>query len=327
MKKFYIPLLAIAAIVSCNKAEVLQVNSDNAIAFDTPFVENATKAMYSEENLFTSFKVYGTVSDGTQTSNIFAGVDVIGSGLGASGTWAYNEAYKQYWAEGKKYNFTALVGTALMDEITTDANGMPTSVTYSVAKQEDILYAKSDQYIGLAANNPTVEFTFNHLLSKAKFTFINGFESSSNMDVTISNIQITNAASTATVTLPDSWGAATSANATVEFGNGEAKISPNVSTESTSEMLLIPNPENIITDLSISFKVTLSTGDVTLSEKTHTASVSVNLQPGYSYNFVGTLSGTSESLEEIEFTVAGLPDWTEYDADAETEGVQNPEIQ
>lgn len=317
MKKFYIPLLAIAAIVSCNKAEVLQVNSDNAIAFDTPFVENATKAMYSEDNLFTSFKVYGTVSDGTQTSNIFAGVDVIGSGLGADGQWKYDEAYKQYWAVGKKYNFTALVGTAEMDKITTDANGMPTSVTYSVANQEDILYAKSDQYIGLAANNPTVEFTFNHLLSKAKFTFKNEFESSSKMDVTISDIQITNAASTATVTLPDSWRTATSEDATVKFGNGKAKISPNGSTESTSEMLLIPNPKDATTNLNISFKVTLSTGNVTLSENTHKASVSVNLQPGYSYNFVGTLSGTSESLEVIEFTVAGLPGWTEYDADAE----------
>lgn len=315
MKKIIFVCLAVAALASCNKSEVIEVNSDNAIAFNKPFVDNATKAMYSTTNLFDSFNVYGIVSDGTNTSNIFAGVKVSGSGLGDQGNWSYDEAYKQYWAVGKIYNFSALVGTAKMEEIGTDDNGMPTSVKYSVAQQEDILYAVSEEYTGVAQSNETVEFTFSHLLSKAKFTFKNQFETSSNMDVTVTGIQITNAASQAVVTLPSSWAAATSTDAVVAFGDGAAKIAPNQSTTSTAEMLLIPNPAESNTTLSIEFTVTLSTGGVTLSTNQHKASVEVVLKPGYSYNFVGTLSGTSEKLEEIQFTVTDLPDWTEYAAD------------
>lgn len=326
MKKIYIAVLALAAVAACNKSEVVEINSDNAIAFEKPFVDNATKAMYSTANMFESFNVYGIVSDGTQTSNIFNGITVSGSGLGENGAWTYNEAYKQYWASGKIYNFSALVGTSKMDEIGLDSNNMPISVKYSVKNQEDILFAKSEEYTGQAADNEIVAFTFNHLLSKAMFTFKNEFEANSKMDITVSNIQITNAASQATVTLPSSWGEHTATDV-VGFGDGKAKIAPNASTISTKEMLLIPNADQGTSTLNISFSVTLSTGNVVLSTKNHTASVAVDLKPGYSYNFVGNLSGTSETLEQIQFTVAGLPDWTPFDTDDTKDGQQDPTIQ
>ena len=44
MKKTLFAVLALAAVAACNKAEVVEQSAELAIGFDSPFIENSTKA-------------------------------------------------------------------------------------------------------------------------------------------------------------------------------------------------------------------------------------------------------------------------------------------
>ena len=63
MKKILFAVFALAALASCTNNEVIELNQQ-AIAFGDVFVDNATRADYSQAGkLVGSFKVYGTAND------------------------------------------------------------------------------------------------------------------------------------------------------------------------------------------------------------------------------------------------------------------------
>ena len=76
MKKVLIAVLALAA-VACNKAEIVEQTPANAIAFESVFVDNATKAAYDASYNNTAgnlseFEVYATITgEEGNTANIF----------------------------------------------------------------------------------------------------------------------------------------------------------------------------------------------------------------------------------------------------------------
>ena len=107
MKKIILAALAIAALASCTKTEVVGVTESNAIAFDNAFVDNATKSVndpsFTKSNL-TDFAVYGFVEgavlfDGTQVSKTIINDDL-------ESAWKY--AGTQYWIAGAQYKFNAV---------------------------------------------------------------------------------------------------------------------------------------------------------------------------------------------------------------------------
>ena len=174
MKKFFFAFTALAAIAACNKAEVIDVTSDNIIGFNAPFVDNATKSInndYSGEKVLEGFKVYGTITGNLETVNLFKDVEIVrpeGDNVWGQ-VWAYkNESDVEYWLPGCTYEFAAIVdGSVETDGYT--STGMPAEINYTVG-DGDLLYAKATASTVGTANPGLVEFSFTHLLSKVYFT-------------------------------------------------------------------------------------------------------------------------------------------------------------
>ena len=331
MKKILLTITALAALVACSKDEIVESQPAQAIGFSNIFIENSTRAAYDGSYNYdgntgnlTQFHVYGTVTnaDGA-TANIFNKqlVEL------KNGAWEYTPI--QYWIPGNKYNFTAIADGNIegATSTTTDNYSMPTSITVTDASQQkDILLAKSEQdIVGLASGNNKVAFTFDHLMSKAKFTVQNSI-TTEKYTYMVTDVKITNAASSATYDLATKgWGAS---SGTYELAFGDVvttstesgtvaawaadAIQPNGnSKESNFERLLIPTQagENT-TAVTVSFDCELFYDGVSISKTNDkTATATVKLEPGHAYNFKIVLSAPGEP---IQFTVTKINDW-DYD--------------
>lgn len=331
MKKILFTLTALAALVSCSKDEIVESQPAQAIGFSNIFIENSTRAAYDGSYKYdgttgnlTQFHVYGTVTnaDGA-TANIFNKqlVEL------KNGAWEYTPI--QYWIPGNKYNFTAIADGNIegATSTTTDNYNMPTSITVADASQQkDILLAKSEQDIeGKAQGNDKVAFTFDHLMSKAKFTVQNSI-TTEKYTYMVTDVKITNAASSATYDLATKGWGIPSGTYKLAFGDvvtessesgttavwSDDAIAPNGgSKESNFERLLIPTQagENTTT-VTVSFDCELFYDGVSISKTNDkTATATVKLEPGHAYNFKIVLSAPGEP---IEFTVTKINDW-DYD--------------
>ena len=336
MKKIILATLAAASLVACAKEEIVVAPKGEAIAFDNAFVDNTTKAIdpsVTTDNLG-GFLVYGTTKGdhdvAAATINLFRGVKVEGSKTTA---WNYASEYTQYWIAGNTYNFAAVVNSnnhetlapALVD---CDGNGMPVSLTYTADGTTDLLYARSAQYTGLASGNPKVVFTFDHLLSKVKFSFKNNTPSSAaaaNYTYRVSNIVMTGTPAEATCTLgvdtngnnTYAW-STTTTGATTNYGNivdtdaetDAVKMGPVTTKYSKFENLVIPGTYNV----NITCQIELLIGDKVADIINYDKTTEVTLQQGVAYNFV--LAG--QLGEAIEFTVTKVNEWNNPAVDVTT---------
>ncbi|MBQ6988988.1 MAG: fimbrillin family protein [Alistipes sp.] len=331
MKKILLTITALAALVACSKDEIVESQPAQAIGFSNIFIENSTRAAYDGSYNYdgntgnlTQFHVYGTVTNANnETANIFNKqlVELKNS------AWEYTPI--QYWIPGNKYNFTAIADGNIegATSVNTGANSMPTSITVADAsKQKDILLAKSTQdIVGKAQGNEKVAFTFDHLMSKAKFTVQNSIPTEK-YTYMVTDVKITNAASSATYDLATKgWGASSGTyelafgdvvTTSTEIGTEAAWAADAIqpkgdSKESNFERLLIPTQAGEdTTTVTVSFDCELFYDGVSISKtEDKTATANVKLEPGHAYNFKIVLSAPGEP---IEFTVTKINDW-DYD--------------
>ena len=331
MKKLFISMLAVAALASCSQEDVIVADKGDLIGFNS-FVENSTRATdntYGAVDL-TSFYVYGTVQGtGSGVVNIYDGDVVTGvvgekekdeNGNETNVDKAWSCDVKQYWIAGAQYNFAAVVdldkdSNKLPDGVTVDENGMPETIVYTTANQNDLLYAEATA-TGQATGNGKVNFNFSHLLSKAQFTVTSNTEGG--YYYSVKDIKVSNYAG-GTYTIADgTWMTNDYASANVEFGDVEyvTKGDTNGKTNAT-QMLLVPTTA----DFKVSFTVEIWNGDgqgndeVLLgqtvyadgdTDDVHNAlSVTTDLVKGNTYNFNLNLSVG----ELIQFTVTTNPTW------------------
>lgn len=334
MKKLFISMLAVAALASCSQEDVIVADKGDLIGFNS-FVENSTRAAdptYGAVAL-ESFYVYGTVQGtGNGIVNIYDG-DVVTGEVGKKETItdengneievdkAWSCDVKQYWIAGAQYNFAAVVdvdkdANNLPDGVTVDTTtGMPKTIAYTTANQNDLLYAEATA-TGQATGNGKVNFNFSHLLSKAQFTVKSNTEGG--YYYSVKDIKVSNYAG-GTYTIADgTWMTNDYASANVEFGDVEyvTKGDTNGKTNAT-QMLLVPTTA----DFKVSFTVEIWNGDgqgndeVLLgqtvyadgdTDDVHNAlSVTTDLVKGNTYNFNLNLSVG----ELIQFTVTTNPTW------------------
>ena len=304
MKRIFVAIMALGALVSCSKDELVSQNRE-VIGFGSAFVDNSTRATdptYSGTASLTSFDVYGTVTGTAGTVNIFNGDKV----TGAIGSSVWTCTNNQYWIDGASYEFAAVVDA---NGVTQGTYNMPTALTYNTSGQKDLLYATATAE-GKASGNDKVDFSFSHLLSKAQFTVKSNTEGGyyySVKDIKVNNFE------TGTYSIADDTWAGTTAK-DIEFGAIEkvTKTDANGKTNAT-QMLLIPTT----TDFKVSFTVELwndkgtetTTDDVKLSTVTYygdtAKTVSQDLVKGNAYDFNLSLSVG----EKIEFTVTTAPTW------------------
>ena len=247
MKKLFVSALAIASLVACSKDELVNKPKPVAIGFTGAFVEKATRST-EDPSITTSsidaFNVWGFMDEPAGT--VFEAQDVTKGEAG----WTYNPL--QYWLPDHDYYFAAL---APMDSKnwtldTANANTLGAGVVSfnNVDGTEDLLYTATtvDTY-GKTINSEyeKVGLIFNHLLSKVKFSFTNGF-TAPNYWIKVTGIEMTAPAS-GTIDLAvenwwdnDDWQLGQD-EVTLSFGDMEVeKLAMSEKTESYSERLTIP---------------------------------------------------------------------------------------
>ena len=343
MKKTLLITLASIALVSCSQDETVATMDRVAIAFDKVFVENSTGARSAEDvttNNLTDFAVYGSVVKGEQKGNIFNKQKVAGT---QAGGYTYSPA--QYWIPSASYHFTAIAPyegakwtytCKAEDESeygTRQAQfGTITFDNEAAAAEQDLLWA----YQSATTEETTpdaVRFTFQHMLSRAKFTFVNDFEEGSNISLKVK--AIIDAHSVGTIELqgtepPTMQWTATADKEPFQVIFGEAqyvkdadgnvtqlgeddKLTPQLAA-STDHYYLLPVAD---TNYHIGFIIELYQAGVLLQtiEKTTTV-IMPSMKRGYSYDFKAKLSASNTMnegpLEPIEFKVTGVEDWKDY---------------
>ena len=229
------------------------------------------------------------------------------------GEWTY--ANKQYWTPNHTYFFGALapVENSNWSLNYSNANeyGLGVVSFTNVDGTEDLIYASTSVKTPdidrlLADGMDTVRLTFSHLLSKLKFTFINGF-TTPNVTMEVSEIQM-KVSKAATIDLAvenwwdnDDWKFNGTETTTLDFGSVPV-LEITKSAPSANERLTIPADKN--TSYEISFKVNLYVGDQPAMEVVKTATLSgVAFNMGRSYNIKTEITPDNLGLHPIEFDV------------------------
>ena len=336
MKKLFTILAVAATLVSCAKEDVVREAAREAIGFDNAFVENSTRSVndpsFSASNLFDSFRVYGFVEGAT----LFDGTEVTkGTAQDENGqestVWTYTGI--QYWIAGANYDFHAVAPkTTNMSGVTsTEANGV--SFTYTnVSGVEDMLYA-FDEAVGQVNGNEKVAFDFRHILSKVKFSFVNGYDAS-NATLKVTNVKITNAHKTANVALNNTtvtWtGNDGETDNDLDFGaatyredtTSAAAYAFGTTYESNNERFVIPSSAEYEYNVTFTVELWINDVQVDVDSKTtgvqgynHTATVKFAPAAGHAYDIKTTITAKNidpdNEQEPIEFTVNSIGGWDE----------------
>lgn len=340
MKKTLFITLASIALVGCSQDETVATMDRVAIEFDKVFIENSTSSRAATDitsaNL-TDFAVYGSVVKGEQKGNIFDKQKVAGT---QAGGYTYSPA--QYWIPSASYHFTAIAPyegakwtytCKAEDESeygTRQAQfGTITFDNKAAAAEQDLLWAYQSAST-MQTTPDAVKFSFQHLLSRAKFTFVNDFEEGSNISLKVKGVTINNAHALGTLALNGTEAPAEQWTATGTFTkvfgdtNLEAPQAPKVAA-STAHYYLLPVAN---AEYHIEFTIELSQAGVKLQEIKKTATILISdMKRGFSYDFKAKLNANNTmnegSLEAIEFKVTGVEDWKDYtnnvDADINTQ--------
>lgn len=331
MKKTLIAVLALAAVAACNKTEVVDQPVGNAIAFDNAFVDNATKSVndlsYTNTNMFDDFVVYGYVEGAELFPGTVVSKNITNEALTKT-DWKYEGT--KYWIAGAKYNFNAVAPSTGANWTKTEASAAGVKLSFTNNGTQDVLYAKTAELEGKAASNSPVEFSFRHILSKVKFSFVNGYNAT-NATIKVKNIKINNAYATGNATLDESttwavqdatlvldFGMATDNEATADVAeNAEMAYAYNSTYESQNELFLIPGSiaatEAAPAGYKVTFTVELLVSGTVVKTYDHTTYVDLTPVAGQAYDITATITAENidpdHAQEPIEFTVAALPGW------------------
>ncbi len=311
-----------ATLASCFQSEVAL---EQAIDFNT-YVGSTTKAIdpsINNDNITDhhSFYVWGNTREnivGAPIVPIFENVKVDYVG----GVWKYDPQYTQYWLSGNKYNFAAVVN-GVVDNATL-VNGLPKTIDYTAGTDLDLLYARTAQDITRESNAAaTVAFTFEHLLSKAVFTFTNTTPANTNGAPAniykVTDVKIIGLDAAAVYDVETGWEQNTDADLDVEFGNivaSDESVSTNTaaievkeqeSGKSLYERLLIPGDHNVTITCSIVLYNGVADDDHIVKTISYSNTLPITLEKGKAYNFA-----LSAGLEEaIDFKVNTVENWVD----------------
>ena len=313
MKKIIISTLAAMSLAACVQEQVVDLTTSRAITFENAFIDNATRAAADPSTTtekLDGFNVWAFME--VPTGTVFTGDQVKRNG----DAWTYEET--QYWAPGHKYYFAAIspMDSENWSLNTTGANTYgPGEISFTnFDGSEDLIYAstmvETPELDDLVNGMPAVQLQFSHLLSKVKFTFINGFQTS-NSSVEIKDIKMT-APKNGTIDLAvenwwdnDDW--QVDGAFALQFGD-VARLTALAKDECSQERLTIPVGKDY--EYAITFDMILYTGDLPALELTKTSTVSgVALEMGKAYNFTAEINPENLHLPSIEFDVVEVKDW------------------
>lgn len=331
MKKTILATLAIASMMSCSNDEVLDTPAKQAITFDNAFVEKAPGTRAAYDGSYTTgtlkeFQVYGTITNASgATGRVFTGDVVSYNGT----AWTYT-CPTQYWVPGNTYDFWAIADGNVdgATSVFTD-KFVPKAINLlDASQQKDVLLATRTYRNYQTTYGTVVEFTFHHLMAKAKFTVKNAITTNSGYSYKVSDIAVKTEKEAVYNIADGEWAIAeTPATYSLSFGHAvdvaipegaeAADIAFDEKVESNFDRLLIPNSKHI----TVTFKCELFKDGILIQtqERSVTTTKVVSLEQGKAYNFIISLGNPGDP---ITFNVDKIEDW---DTDHNDDGTNNDE--
>lgn len=318
-------MLAIAALASCAKEETIVADQGELIGFNS-FVENSTRATdpsygggTGQKNL-TEFKVWGTVKDLSNNPVAIFANDTVEGTVGTNfvdgkETMLWNCTSKtQYWIKDAKFNFAALVHAG---NVTLGADKLPATVEFTATGSTDLMYARSDEYIGQpTGENVPVNFNFQHLLSKVYIGVTNSSATATGYSFLVKNITITAPKTDGKYYIQEveengdtiAAGTWTATNDDYTFDN----ISVTGATaECDAEQLLIPGAALVSFDVDIIYTDNTTDPATTsvITTKNYTKNVTLAAGTAYKFNITASVG------DPIQFSVTEQPTWVDGGTD------------
>lgn len=310
MKKSLLVLgLAVVAFTSCSNDEVLDINKNTNITFDS-FVNKGTRAVTQTTTAgIDKIYVYGSFGN----TEVFSNKEVTKVGT----DWTYENPVA-WTANNYKFAAYATANTSTQldnnNNISYDkASGSLTFSDYVPTNANDLVAAvTSVDNTGLA--NQTVNLTFKHLLAKVQFAFTNSADNGTYTmeisDIKFSVLPQGDCVFNGTAATWTAEGAATEmtiAGTTVEDNVAEG-------TAWTSEdQIVVPNQDlsTVMATFTATFKDVSK--NIVYTKKYENVSLSLDgegskWQAGYSYKYTGSISSTTEY---IKFNVSAVEGWAE----------------
>lgn len=203
MKRFFLAALAIAAIASCAKNEVVSVPDQSEITFQTV----ATKAAqpFDEDNKFVSYAWFLPKDEAWATDAASSSAYISGAEIGYNSTanaWKATDTY--YWPKQGSLTFFAwtvnTVATPSLTEATvgcTNTEGI-TVTAYDLTKNKNVDFMVADMQADQTENTTTVgtwsegvPTVFKHALSKLEFKVVTVDNSGNAKDYDSENVSFT----------------------------------------------------------------------------------------------------------------------------------------
>jgi hypothetical protein len=321
MKKLFLFISVFALLVACKREEPNQPEAQY-ISFSQMSIENLMTAGFDNtittDNLV-DFDVWGHNGAGV----VFEGTKVEKQG----DLWVCAE--EKMWEPDQTYHFHAFAPADAVDNIgeypNSERDGGLSNFSYTNAGDKDLIYAYATRTQGslLKINADPVQLMFEHLLSRVQFTFKNSL---SEGNITISNVQITDAVKSAELNCGDvdmvNWVWNATSTGAYNFGNTNT-IAKGATASAENVQFLFPATTR---NYDISFSIAYESDPA--EERTATIS-NVNLEMGKSYNINLVVNDKDVVTEEykIEFFVTEVKDWGEnIELDATiNEKTENPE--
>lgn len=294
---------AAMALASCTNSEVMEVAENRAIGFSS-FVGKPTKAVTPVESLSDGqYYVFGNYND--------------------QSTWdgqAFNNEINTatyYWQTGKTYRFGAYadgaggkLGNTQVSFSAVDKKLTFTSYTPNDSK-DLVAVTTGDIDATSYSGGGAVPLTFNHMLSQVKLTFTT--DAADTYKLTITDVKINNAVSTATGTFIEGTGASWDTGTaqgyiyedfkTTDGGSGIA-----ISKEAPASQVKLVIPQGATKDLSVTFTATIKgekPAGSTIITKDFTATLGHSLK-----TTPNTGSGISAALADNTWTAGYCYNYT-----------------
>ena len=301
-------------LASCSNDETVGTPEQNAVIGFSSFVDKSTRAVNVGNTLTDPFKVWGFRGN----VNDFEYVDQVS----IDGT--YSPA--QYWTLGYTYNFVAIAPQSVGKNANVTCSEGTVSGNLSFTNEDnitDLLYASSDIDVTDEIPSQKVNLTFDHMLSKVKFTFANGFNNNE-YTFSVKNVQINDVESQAVLTIPTKeWNEFTVLQ-NVSCGNvaSEDNAIEQDAEEATTPKLIIPHTDK--QSYNVTFELYVYKNGRNLKNDggfyAHTVEMPETLfEMGNGYNFKATIDQTnydpnlpSDRDTEIEFETS-VETWKETD--------------
>lgn len=328
MKKSFLMLgLAVAAMTSCTNDEVMEVNQNNLIKFES-FVNKSTRAVTETTDAgLAQFYVLGGYGTGVYT-NVFNNIAFVKDG--STSTWKPSESRDEAEWTANVYRFAAYANNNSSDVLSPTFNADGLKFTdYEVSDDKDLVAALSGEVDNSNLQNSAVTLTFKHMLSQVKFTFKN---TDTSHTMSVSNISVSNVNNKGTGTLTSSGIFWTGLSVADDYALSYAGTTGNVAVNGFYEphyQMVIPQTLNTSgKEIQITFTITFyDDNDAVVSTETfsnvplvYDNDITVGegnknfeaWKPGYRYNYTASFPADPKT---IRFT-ATVTDWVTQDTPA-----------